>query len=158
MSYNKLSADPSAMTLGIIGLVISVAGCCCGVFAVVAIILGAIGLIMANKSISEFAEHPDAYSQSSLSNVKTSRILNIISIVVGSLITFVYVIYFAFYGVLISAAMKEAYTNEYEYESWEGDSYYDDEDVYEIQEDTISIDSIDLEINNTEIKTDSINN
>ncbi len=160
MSYNKLPADPSAMTLGVIGLVIAFAGCCCGIFAVVSIVLGAIGLVMANKSLQEYAEHPDAFSRSSFSNVQTSKIINIVSIAVGSVITIAYILYFVFYGVLISQAFKQAYDNNHydDYYEWENDSIYDDDDFNEVVEDTLNVETVEIdEFGNIEIKTDSIN-
>ena len=93
MSYNKLPADPSAMILGIIGLVIALAGCCCGIFAVVPVILGIIGLVMANKSLREYHSNPDVYSPQSRSNISTAKVLNIIALILGSLMTIGYIIY-----------------------------------------------------------------
>ena len=163
MNYNKLPADPSAMVLGIIGLIIVLAGCCCGIFAVLSIVLGAIGLFMANKSIREYRQYPDAYSRSSLNNVEMSKVLNIISIVIGSIVTMVFIVYYVFYGALLSHAIKEAYeADNYDddyYYDWENDTIYDASNEYEDMEDTIIIDSIDIdEFNNKEISTDSLNN
>jgi len=146
MSYNKLPADPSAMILGIIGLVIALAGCCCGIFAVVPVILGIIGLVMANKSLREYRNNPDVYGPQSRSNVSTAKVLNIIALILGSLMTIGYIIYFAFYGVMASQILKEAYNMEQNgddfYYEWENDSLYDDERDYNYEKDTIVIDSI----------------
>lgn len=82
MIENKLPADPSALVLGIVALVIGFAGCCCyGIFAIIPLILGIIGLIMANKSIKEYALHPEAFSRSSRSSVGTAKVINIIAVV-----------------------------------------------------------------------------
>ena len=142
MNQNKLSADPSALILGIIGLMISFAGCCCGIFAVVSIVLGIIGLVMANKSINEYKTNPESFSRISYNNVFTSKILNIISIVVGAVITLAYIVYFLAYGVLISEAIDAAYEakqyeDDYNY-GLENDTIYNDNDYYVVEEDTIN--------------------
>ncbi|MEH6534874.1 MAG: CCC motif membrane protein [Psychroserpens sp.] len=146
MSYNKLPADPTAMILGIIGLVIALAGCCCGVFAVVPVIMGIIGLVMANKSLRAYHLNSDVYAPQSRTNVSTAKVLNIIAIILGSLVTIGYILYFVFYGVMVSQIFKEAYNIEQNgddfYYEWENDSLYEDERDYEYERDTIRIDSI----------------
>ena len=94
---NKLPADPSAMIIGIVGIVIGLAGCCCyGFTAIIPLILSVVGLIYANKSLRLYRENPDAYTESSRSNVSMSKILNIISIVFNGLIFFVILIFVIF--------------------------------------------------------------
>ena len=161
MENNKLSADPTALVLGIIAITISLAGCCCGVFAIIPVILSIIGLVIANKSLHEYNVNPEAYDVNSRSNVSTAKILNIISLVISSLITLGYIAYFMIYGAFLSEIFKEAYEaqnngDEYHYE-WESDSIYFSDEHYEIEKDTIRVDSIN---NNELIKTeiDSINN
>ena len=160
--YNKLPADPTAMILGIIALIMSLAGCCCGVFAFIPLIMSIIGLVMANKSLKEFQVNPSIYEPQSKSNVSTAKILNIIALIVSALVTLFYIAYFMIYGALISTAIMEGYesqnnSDDYNYE-WESDSLYDyEDDYYEIQEDSISIDSLNIEeLIETEI--DSLNN
>jgi hypothetical protein len=165
--YNKLPADPTAMILGIIALIMALAGCCCGVFAFVPLIMSIIGLVMSNKSLREFHMNPSVYEPQSKSNVSTARILNIIALVVSALVTLFYLAYFMIYGALISTAIMEGVemqnnTDDYNYE-WESDSIYDyEDDYYEIEEDTIIIDSINIEefIEKELIETeiDSLNN
>ncbi|MFT5848864.1 CCC motif membrane protein [Psychroserpens sp.] len=166
--YNKLSADPTAMILGIIALIIALAGCCCGIFAFIPIILSIIGLVMANKSLREYHLNPGVYEPQSKSNVVTAKVLNSIALVISSLITLFYLAYFLIYGALISTAIMEGIemqnTNEdFNYE-WENDSIYgeDDDYDYEREEDTINIDSINIEefIQKELIETeiDSLNN
>tara|TARA_R110000751_G_scaffold154292_4_gene259270 strand:- start:224 stop:709 length:486 start_codon:yes stop_codon:yes gene_type:complete len=161
MTDNKLSADPSALVLGIIAITISIAGCCCGVFAIVPVILSIIGLVIANKSLQEYSSNPEAYNPNSRSNVSTAKVLNIIALVISSLVTLFYIAYFMIYGVFISEIFKEAYearnnNDDYNYE-WENDSIYYEDDYYEMEEDTINIDSINIEeLIETEI--DSLNN
>lgn len=161
MTDNKLSADPSALVLGIIAITISIAGCCCGVFAIIPVILSIIGLVIANKSLQEYSSNPEAYNPNSRSNVSTAKVLNIIALVISSLVTLFYIAYFMIYGVFISEIFKEAYearnnNDDYNYE-WENDSIYYEDDYYEMEEDTINIDSINIEeLIETEI--DSLNN
>ena len=162
--YNKLPADPTAMILGIIALIMSLAGCCCGVFAFIPLVMSIIGLVMANKSLKEFQINPSIYEPQSKSNVSTAKILNIIALIVSALVTLFYIAYFMIYGALISTAIMEGYesqnnSDDYNYE-WESDSLYDyEDDYYEIQEDSISIDSLNIEeLIETEIETDSLNN
>ncbi|MDG5490457.1 CCC motif membrane protein [Psychroserpens sp. SPM9] len=146
MSYNKLPADPTAMILGIIGLVIALAGCCCGIFAVVPLVLGIIGLVMCNKSLREYHSNPDVYTPQSKSNVSTAKVLNLIALILGAAMIIGYIVYFAFYGVMASQMFKDVYEiqrngDDYHYE-WDSDSLYHDEETYEYGNDTISIDSI----------------
>jgi len=164
MTYNKLPADPTAMILGIIALVMSIAGCCCGVFAFIPLILSIIGLVMANKSLREFQLNSERYMPQSRSNVSTAKILNIIALIMSSIVTLFYLAYFMIYGALLSTAIMEGYDmqkngDDFEYE-WENDSIYDyDDDYYEIEEDTIQIDSLNIDdLLESEIELDSLSN
>lgn len=147
MNQNKLPADSSAMTLGIIALVILFFGCCCGLFSIASVILSLIGLVSANKSLRLFNENPDAYSSYSYTNVNNAKVLNIVALAISSIITLFYLAYFFFYGALISTAIMEAYkdkNNNY-YNEWENDSlYYEEDNRFEIEKDTIIIDSISI--------------
>lgn len=150
-NQNKLPADPSAMILGIIALVLGVAGCCCyGISAIVPLILSIIGLVLANKSINEFDLNSEAYSPQSRSNVATAKIINIIALIFNGLIVVVFVIVFTIYGTFLSSAImegiKQSQNNEY-YE-WENDTLYDwedDDEYYESEQDSIQLDSIEVE-------------
>ena len=161
MNYNKLSADPLALILGILALVIGLAGCCCyGLTAVIPLIMAIIGLVTANKSLRDYRENPEAYSPQSRSNVNTARIINIIAIIFNGLIVMVSIIAIAFYGTIISSAVLEGLNNA---DRQSDDYYYDtetdsinlwEEDDYIIEEaiDSINIDSIEnnkKELHNT---------
>ena len=149
MNYNKLPADPTALILGILALVIGIAGCCCyGVLAIVPLALSIIGLVMANKSLRGFAENPEAYSPQSRSNVATAKVLNIIAIIFNGLIMIVFIIFFVVYGTFMSTAIMEGIkqSQNEDYYEWENDSLYDyEEDDYIVEQDTIQIDSIKVE-------------
>jgi hypothetical protein len=165
MNQNKLPADPTAMILGIIALVIGLAGCCCyGIFAIIPLILSIVGLVMANKSLKEFALNPEAYSSQSRSNVATAKILNIIAIIFNGMVILLFIIFFAIYGTLITSGIiegiKESQNRNY-YES-DDDSYDDDtydykDDEIIIEDDTMRMDSINIDKIN-EVKIDTIKN
>ena len=151
MNYNKLSADPLALILGILALVIGIAGCCCyGLTAIVPLIMAIIGLITANRSLKEFAAHPEAYSPQSRSNVNTAKIINIIAIVLNGLILLGTVIVLIFYGTILSRGMLDDFnSNTYDDDffdteieidttnTWEEDDY-----IIEKEMDSVNIDSI----------------
>lgn len=150
MNYNKLSADPLAMILGILALVIGLASCCCyGVTAIVPLIMAIVGLVTANKSLRDFGENPEAYSPQSRSNVNTAKIINIIAIVLNGLIVLLAAAVLIFYGTMFTSIYDEIQKNQ------KIDDYYDsdidtdtiidwEEDDYIIESeiDSINIDSI----------------
>jgi len=157
MNQNRLPADSSAMTLGIIAVVITVAGCCCGLLAYVSLILSIVGLISANKSIKLYEFEPENYSPYSYNNVKNAKILNIVTIVVSGLISLFYTVYYLFYGALLSTMLFGLWENYDEIEkyndTWEEDSiYYDESYDYEVEEyneaetleDTLVLDSLEF--------------
>nr|WP_321232585.1 CCC motif membrane protein [uncultured Psychroserpens sp.] len=149
MSYNKLPADPTALILGIVAIVIGFAGCCCyGIFAIVPLAVSIIGLVMANKSLKEFALHPEAFSPQSRSNVSTAKVLNIIAIVFNGVIVLMFIAAIVFYGIMPSQGfyddiLRQNNDDDFHYE-WESDTIFDyeDDDYNRIESDTISIDSI----------------
>ena len=80
MNYNKLPADPTALILGILGLVIVLPGCCCGFLNIISLILGIVGLVFATKSMKLYAANPEDFHHKSWSNVKAAKVINIITI------------------------------------------------------------------------------
>ena len=121
MNQNKLPADPLSLILGILALVIGIAGCCCyGVTAIVPLAIAIIGLVSANKSLREFGENPEAYNPQSRSNVNTAKIINIIAVVLNSLVFLVALGVLAFYGTLLSSAVFDGLENG----DFENDDYY----------------------------------
>jgi hypothetical protein len=149
MNQNKLSADPLSLILGILALLIGVAGCCCyGITAIVPLIMAIIGLVTANKSLREFAENPDAYSPQSRSNVNTAKVINIIAIVMNGIIVVVAVAAITFYGTMLSSGVFDRW----EQGDFEDDDFYDneiqvdttsviEEDIYIIEEDSTNTDA-----------------
>lgn len=142
---NKLPADPSALILGIIGLVIGIAGCCCyGFTAIIPLGLSIAGLVMANKSLKLYRLNPEEFSESSRSNVSIARVLNIISIILNGLFLLIVIGALAFLGVAgMTGAFDDIKNDAYGSDNnWE---YEDDfnEDVFMQEEvDSISTDSI----------------
>jgi len=149
MNQNKLPADPLALILGILALVMGIAGCCCyGVTAVIPLAMSIIGLVVANKSLREFGNNSEAYDPQSRSNVNTAKIINIIAIVLNSLIFLVALSALAFYGTVISSAILDGIENgnfeddDYYYDTemesdstsaWEDDTYIIEEEIDSIQ-------------------------
>ncbi len=148
MNQNNLPADPIAMVFGIMAILIGLAGCCCyGIVAIVPLILSIIGLYLANKSIREFNENPEAFSPQSRSNVGTAKVINIIAIVLNGLVFLLFIGFLVVYGTIFSAAILEGMQdskNEEPYE-WESDSiYFEEENIKTIETDSIYIDSVEL--------------
>ncbi|MFT3844095.1 MAG: CCC motif membrane protein [Lacibacter sp.] len=82
-----------SLVLGILSIVI------CGI----GFVLGIIGVVMANKDMSLYANNPGVYSESSYNNTKTGRICSIIGIVVSSL----FVVFYAAYMIWIFSMIKD---------------------------------------------------
>ena len=146
MNSSKLAADPLALVLGILSLVLGIAGCCCyGLTAIVPLILAIIGLISANRSLREYRENPEAFSSQSASNVNTARIINIIGVIINGFVVLISIAIIALYGTMLSSEIfdeirKNART----------DDYYD----YEIEIDTTDSRNKDFDI---EEAIDSVN-
>ncbi|WP_299366028.1 CCC motif membrane protein [Winogradskyella sp.] len=145
MNQNKLPADPLALILGILALVIGLAGCCCyGLTAIIPLIMAIIGLTTANKSLKQFGENPEAFSYQSRSNVNTAKTINIIAIVLNGLILLGTIVILIFYGTMLSSGMLEEFNNDIYDRSFEDleievdtTSGSWDEDTYIIEEDTL---------------------
>ena len=164
MSENKLPADPLALVLGIIGIVVGVGGCCVasGITAVVPLVVSIVGIVTANKSLKIYKENPEKYSDATRSNVSVGKILNIISVVFNGLVVCMLIVFLILFGTLfynIYDAIDEGTPfdiNEttYDYDEEELDSLEYSNDVYEIEgigiieKDTLMIDST----NSKEIK------
>ena len=151
MYKRKLPADPTSLILGIIALVLGIAGCCCyGISAIIPLGLGIAGLVMANKSIREYKNNPEAYEQNSYTNVNTARIINIIAVILNGLVLVLFLIIFAIYGTFLSAAILEDIRqgnleqDHYDYENyeWETNKKEVNEESYIIEKD---IDSVNID-------------
>ena len=141
MYQNKLSADPSSLVLGIIALCMTVILGCCG-FCIIGLILSIIGLVSANKSLREYQLNPNAYSPNSRQNVSTAKVLNIIALVLSSIMTFVFLIYFIVYGAFMFSSLKNEFNKDfnqtdtisYDYNEEESDQQADNDTIYNYQD------------------------
>lgn len=144
MNNSKLSADPLAVILGIVALVLGFAGCCCyGVIAIVPLIIAIVGLVSANKSLKEYAQNPEIYDPRSKSNVSTGKVLNIIAIVFNGIVVLFFIGMLVFYGTMWSSGAFDEFRN---YDN------YNDGAIFEIEQDTLYHDSKTYKIE-TEIDT-----
>ncbi|WP_179352977.1 CCC motif membrane protein [Winogradskyella vidalii] len=166
MNQNKLPADPLSLILGILALVIGIAGCCCyGVTAIVPLILAIIGLVSANRSLREYGENPEAYNPQTRSNVNTAKIINIIAIVINGFVFLIALGVLAFYGTLMSSAILDGLENgnfesdDYYYES-EYETTIEPESYEDWDDDTYRIEDVEEEVLNEtqEIELDSLEN
>ena len=147
MNNSKLAADPLALVLGILSLVLGIAGCCCyGITAIIPLVLAIIGLISANRSLREYKQNPEAFSPQSASNVNTARVLNIIGIVLNGLVVLISIVIISFYGTMLSTGFLDEIRNN----STISDDYYD----YEVEVDTSKINKEDYYF---EEEQDSVN-
>ncbi|WP_405251338.1 CCC motif membrane protein [Dokdonia sp. Asnod3-C12] len=143
--HNKLPADPSALILGIVGLVIGIAGCCCyGFTAIIPLGLSIAGLVMANKSMKLYRLNPEEFSESSRSNVSIARVLNIISIILNGLFLLIVIGALAFLGVAgMTGAFDDLTNDAYSTDNnWEYEDDFNDDVFMEEEVDSISTDSI----------------
>ncbi|MEC4004261.1 CCC motif membrane protein [Flavobacterium sp. SUN052] len=140
--YNKLSADPGSLILGILSLMIIFLGCCCGIFAVISLVLSIIGLVIANKSLNEFYLNSENYSLQSKSNVNIGRILCIIGVVFSSLFIIIYCAFLIFAQQDITKEFLKKY---YETKTTQHTIVRDTVEKNTISKDTIAIDSINVE-------------
>ncbi len=108
MIYNKLSADPSALILGVIAFVIMILGFCCGLIVLISLILGVLGLILSIKSLKEYELNPTVYSRQSQQNVYVGKIICLIAIVLSSL----YFVVLIFVVVVYQISLTDVFKNE----------------------------------------------
>ena len=86
--YNQqpLQNATAVLVLGILSLVI------CGI----GVVLGIIGLVLANKDIKLYNANPEVYTIGSYNNIKAGRICAIIGLILQSLIVIFYIVWIAF--------------------------------------------------------------
>ncbi len=166
MSESKLPADPLALILGIMSLIISVGGCCLSgmffpfaILAIVPIVVSVIGLLMANRSLKAYRESPEVYLKTSKDNVYTAKVLNLVTLIFGAIVFLTLLIGFitvgtAFYKIFDSIDRESPYKIEetesvYEYDKIEVDTIETDStliyEIEEIEKDTLIIDSLMIE-------------
>jgi hypothetical protein len=84
MENQKLPNATAVLILGIL----SILTCCC--YGIFSIILGSIGLVLANKDAKLYLENPSLYTN--YNNLKIGKILSIIGLILG----IIYLIYIIF--------------------------------------------------------------
>ena len=85
-----------SLVMGILSIVI------CGI----GVVLGIIGMVLANKDLALYRNNPGIYSEASYNNTKTGRICSIIGIILSSLIILFYIGIFVF-----AFAMADSFKN-----------------------------------------------
>ena len=102
-NFNQAPLLPNATTVLVLGIISIVGAFCYGI----GIILGIIGLVLANKDRRMVDADPGVYSQSSISNLRAGRICSIIGIVVGALFLILIVLYIIYFMPLILEQVKK---------------------------------------------------
>ena len=160
--HNRLSADPAAMILGILSILLSLTACCCSWLFFIPAIMSIIGLVLANKSIKMYAESPDNFIPSSIKNVQTAKVLNIIGVILSGLFFLVFLVRIIFLGSAISTSILDDFRNNnetFEDYDWNEEDVEDQDSIYQ-RTDTIqwqeTIDEEIIEIEEEDIEETSI--
>lgn len=82
---------PDATAVLVLGI-ISLLGAFC--YGIIGLILGIIGLALANRAERRYREAPERYQASSYSNLKAGRICSLIGLILSIIMILVFVIYF----------------------------------------------------------------
>lgn len=150
MNDQKLPADPNAMILGILSIVLVFGACCCGLTVLPALIMAIFGWVYANRSIKLFYDTPENYTPQSIGNVKSARIINIVAVIISGLATLAYLSYAIFYGAAISDILLNDWDDRTFIEELDEGNWDDSVEIMEIEEqdsieiasDTLRIDSL----------------
>ncbi len=136
---NKLSADPSALVLGIISISLLFFGFCCGFLVPFSLVLGIIGWIIAHKSLKECDEHREEFSPKSRSNVYTGKVLSIIGTIVSGIAVIVGVVCLILYGGEFMDKFNKIYHQE-KHRQHDGDSI-ETKSVFKVEIDSVATDT-----------------
>lgn len=79
--------------------ILSIVFCFC--YGFVGVILGIIGLVLANKATQLYEQNPGVYNQSSYGNAKAGRITSIIGLVLSILVLVYFIFFFVMLGSII---------------------------------------------------------
>lgn len=149
MSNQKLSADPNALILGIVSILLVFGVCCCGLAAIPALGMAIYGLVLANKSLKEYAKYPESFERQSVGNVKSARIVNIVALILSSAVTLMYLAYLLFFGTMLTDGFLNGIKNANFEDDYILEEYDDSLDVWDYEEevqplirDSIVLDSI----------------
>ena len=147
MRNNKLSADPTALILGVVSLVIILIGCCCGFLVIISLTLAIVGLVLASKSLREFDADSKNYSIESRNNVIAGKIICIIATVISSLYIVIAVVLLLVYQINFSKILKEKFNEIKERQEQSSDSIKNErlKDTINIDTDSTYYDSVRVE-------------
>ena len=102
-NFNQAPVLPNATAALVLGIISIVGAFCYGI----GIILGIIGLVLANKDRKLIEANPDVFSQGSISNLRAGRICSIVGIVVSSIFLIVIVLYLIYFMPMILDQIKK---------------------------------------------------
>ncbi len=102
-NFNQAPVLPNATAALVLGIISIVGAFCYGI----GIILGIIGLVLANKDRKLIEANPDVFSPGSISNLRAGRICSIIGIVVGTIFLIAIVLYFIYFMPMILDQVKK---------------------------------------------------
>ena len=102
-NFNQAPTLPNATTVLVLGIISIVGAFCYGI----GIILGIIGLVLANKDRKLIDANPDTFSHGSVSNLRAGRICSIIGIVVGAIFLIVIALYLIYFMPMILEEVKK---------------------------------------------------
>lgn len=91
---------PNAVPTLVLGICSILPGCFC--FGVIGVVCGIIALVFASKDLNLYQSDPNAYTLSSLNNVKAGRVCAIVGLCLSALVFLFYVFYFVILGTAIS--------------------------------------------------------
>ncbi len=102
-NFNQAPTLPNATAVLVLGIISIVGAFCYGI----GIILGIIGLVLANKDRKLIEANPDVFSQGSISNLRSGRICSIVGIVVSAIFLVVIVLYLIYFMPIILEQIKK---------------------------------------------------
>ena len=102
-----LPNSTAILVLGILSIVI------CWCYGLVGLILGIIGLVLANKARVLYQANPEQYTLGSFNNMKAGRIMSIIGVCLSGVYLIIVFIYLVILGAAFSLIPWEMYTNNF---------------------------------------------
>lgn len=102
-NFNQAPVLPNSTAVLVLGIISIIGGFCYGI----GIILGIIGLVLANKDKKLIEANPDVFSHGSVSNLRAGRICSIIGIVVGVIFLVIIVLYLIYFMPMILDQVKK---------------------------------------------------
>jgi hypothetical protein len=98
---------PNASTILMLGIFSIVIGCCCGIFAIIGLVLGIVALSIAPKAIEMYQANPSKYIESTFKNINAGKICAIIGIVINGLLVCIGFIYLIIVGGAIGTILDK---------------------------------------------------